>query len=329
MSFSQPLFFILLLFIPVLIYLHISYLRKRTPAMIINSATQNYSSSILAFAPTDILMILRLIAVTLVIIALAGPQLVSKSNVRSSASETDIVFALDISKSMLIEDIKPNRIEALRDVLGRFITMRVHDRMGIVLYAGESVNWCPLTRDHAMLLSRINTMTQSDLSDGTAIGSGLASAVNILKQSTIQSKVIILLTDGENNAGIIDPVLAAQMAKRFNIKIYAIGVGSTGTALMPLQGFDGKKYYQKIAVTLNENTLKKLAGITGGEYFKATDAKALQSIYASIGKLETKKDKWVATVNYSSCFIWFVEAALLILLIEALLKFTVLRTWPA
>jgi Ca-activated chloride channel family protein len=328
-SFSEPQRFVLLLAIPLLVYVYIKYLHNQTTGLFINGNTQQYNTGAGGLSPVDYLLFLRLITITLVILSLASPQLVTKTSIKSPSSETDIVFALDISKSMLIEDIKPNRLEALKDVLNRFVTMRSQDRLGIVLYAGESMNWCPLTKNYPLLLNRIDKMEDNDLPDGTAIGSGLSSAVNILKQSPIKSKIIILLTDGENNAGIIDPVLAAQFARRLNIKIYAIGIGSTGFALMPLKGLNGEKYYQKIFVTLNEPVLKKIATVTGGAYFKATDALALQKTYAAISKLETKKVKWATSINYSPCFMWFIIAAVLMMLVEALLKFTYLRTWPA
>jgi Ca-activated chloride channel family protein len=328
-TFLDPQWFFLLLAVPLLVFVHIKYLRDRTSGMVINQSAEDHVNSSFNFSPIDYLFILRILAVVMIIIALAEPKLVIKQQVKTPTSETAIVMALDISKSMLIEDIKPNRLEALKDVLNKFITMRAHDRMGIVLYAGESMNWCPLTKNHPLLLTRINNMEENDLSDGTAIGMGLSSAVNILKQTDIRSKVIILLTDGENNAGDIDPLQAALFAKRLGIKIYAIGIGTTGFAQMPLTGMDGKKHYQKIFVKLNDTALRQISGITGGAYFKATDATALNNIYSSINQLETKKTKWVTTEKYSACFNWFIAVALALLFAEALLKFTVLRTWPA
>jgi len=329
MSFSEPLWFLLLLVIPILIYAHYKFLRNLTSGMFINASKSEFTAQNFKLSPIDYLLLIRIFAVSLIIVALADPQILTKIKIKSPASETNIVFALDVSKSMLIEDIKPSRIEALKDVLNRFVTMRSQDPMGVVLYAGESTNWCPLTKNYPLLLSRINKIDDNDLSDGTAIGAGIASAVNILKQSAKNNRVIILLTDGENNAGVIDPYLAAEFAKRFNIKIYAVGIGSTGFANMPLIGIDGQKFYQKIYVRLNVEALKKIATTTGGAYYKAGDAKALQNIYASINKLETKQIKWITKISYSSCFDWFVDAALIVLLLELLLRFTFLNTWPA
>jgi Ca-activated chloride channel homolog len=329
MSFSEPLWFLLLLVIPLLIYVHYKFLRNLTSGMFINASKSEFAAQKFKLSPIDYLLLIRVFAIFLIIVALADPQILTKIKIKSPASETNIVFALDVSKSMLIEDIKPSRIEALKDVLNRFVTMRSQDPMGVVLYAGESTNWCPLTKNYPLLLSRINKIDDNDLSDGTAIGSGLAAAVNVLKQSAKNNRVIILLTDGENNAGVIDPYLAAEFARRLHIKIYAVGIGSTGFANMPLIGIDGQKFYQKIYVRLNVEALKKIATTTGGAYFKAGDAKMLQDIYASINKLETKQIKWITKISYSTCFDWFVEAALIVLLLEVLLRFTFLNTWPA
>jgi Ca-activated chloride channel family protein len=240
-----------------------------------------------------------------------------------------MIFALDISKSMLLEDIKPNRLEALKKVLARFSAMRSRDRIGIVVYGGESINWCPLTTNYPLLLRRINTIDEPDLTDGTAIGSGLASAINILKESKVKSKLIILLTDGENNAGTIDPLLAAGFARRLGIKIYTIGIGRTGFAQMPLKGLNGQPYYQEIYVKLNDSSLRKIAKVSGGSYYNATDAGALQNIYEAINKLETKKDKLVNSVSNQPCLPWLLGTALLLLFAERFLKYTFLRTWPA
>jgi Ca-activated chloride channel homolog len=328
-SFSEPQWFLLLLVIPVLVYVHYKYLRNLTSGMFINASKNEFGAEKFKLSPIDYLLLIRILAFVFIIIALADPQVLTKIKIKSPASETNIVFALDVSKSMEIEDIKPSRMGALKDVLNKFVTMRSQDPIGIVLYAGESTNWCPLTKNYPLLLSRINKIDDNDLSDGTAIGMGLASAVNVLKQSPKNNRVIILLTDGENNAGTIDPYQAAEFAKRLNIKIYAVGIGSTGFANMPLIGIDGQKFYQKVYVRLNVEALKKISATTGGAYFKASDAKMLESIYASINKMETKEIKWITKVNYSTCFDWFVDIALVILLIEVLLRFTFLNTWPA
>jgi len=328
-GFLEPQWFLLLLVIPLLYYIYFKYLRNLTPGMFINVSIHEFEENTNKFSPIDYLFIIRSVAIFFVVIALASPQIITRTQVKTPSKETNIVFALDISKSMLIEDLKPNRLLALKDVLNKFVTMRSQDPIGIVLYAGESMNWCPLTKNYPLLLTKINTMEDNDLNDGTAIGSGLASAINLLNQSSQKNKVIVLLTDGENNAGNIDPLLAAEFAKRAKIKVYSIGIGTTGLADLPLIGLDGKKYYQKIYTTLNDTILKKIAEISGGQYFRATDAKALQDIYANINKLETKDTKLVTKLSYVSCYGWFVTIALILLFLEMLLKFTLLKTWPA
>jgi Ca-activated chloride channel family protein len=326
-NFSEPQWFALFLVIPLLVFWHIKKLRKNTPQLLVNANIAEFGADN-SLSPLDYLFILRILALGFLIAALANPQVVIKKRERSQASKTDIIFALDASKSMLIEDIKPNRIGALKDVLNRFVAMRSKDRMGIVLYAGESMNWCPITNDYSLLLSRISNMEENNLEDGTAIGSGLVSAVKMLRKSTVKSKVIILLTDGENNAGLIEPLKAAQLAKQSNIKVYCVGIGKNGFAPFPLVGLDGKKQYQNIRVTLNEPMLKKIATTTSGAYFNATNAAALKNIYASINKKETKQDKWITKMSYESCLSWFISVALLILCCELLLKNTILRSFP-
>jgi Ca-activated chloride channel family protein len=327
-GFLSPQWFILLLIVPLLIYLYIKVLRKQSSSMLINGNSEELVVQKFSLSPNDYLFIIRMVAVVLIIIGIANPQIVTKTEVKKPSSETNIVFALDVSKSMLIEDIKPNRLEALKDVLNKFVTMRSQDPVGIVLYAGESFNYCPLTKNYPLLLSKINKIDDIDLNDGTAIGLGLASSVNILKQGNLKNKVIILLTDGSNNAGNFDPVLAAVIAKRYNIKIYAIGIGTNGIANIPITDINGNKTYARIYVTLEEGPLKQIAKITGGEYYRTNDANGLKNIYASINKLETKETKLITKLSYTTCFDWFIKAALILLFVEVLLKYTVLKTWP-
>ena len=328
-GFLSPQWFILLLIIPLLVYLYIKVLRKLSSSMLINGKSDELLVNKLSLSPNDYLFIIRLVAILLVIIALANPQIVTKTDVKKPASETNIVFALDVSKSMLIEDIKPNRLQALKEVLNKFVTMRSQDPVGIVLYAGESMNWCPLTKNYPLLLTKVNKIDDNDLNDGTAIGLGLSSGVNILRQGNLKNKVIILLTDGSNNAGNIDPIQAAGFAKKYGIKVYVIGIGTNGIANIPITDLNGNKSYARVYVTLEEEPLKQIAKITGGEYYRTSDAKGLENIYASINKLETKETKTVTKLSYTTCFDWFIKAALLLLFIEVLLKYTILKTWPA
>jgi Ca-activated chloride channel family protein len=328
-TFSEPWWLLLLLGIPVLVWSYVHYFRKRTPIMWTNGYVAPTKSSLLHFSPPDYLFAIRLLVLLLIILALANPQLKYRNKIRLPYSTTDIIFALDASKSMLIEDLKPNRSEALKSVLNRFVALRMEDRIGMVLYAGESINWCPLTKNSQQLLQSINTMQNNKLNDGTAIGSGLVTAIKALQNSKVKSKVIVLLTDGENNAGIIDPLLAAQFAQRLQIKIYTISIGRTGFAPMPLKDLQGNTYYQKVYCTINEPVLKKIAQITGGNYFKATNVVTLRKVYNQINQMETKQERWVYRDRYDSYRMLFVIVAILLLLSETILKMTLLRTWPS
>jgi Ca-activated chloride channel family protein len=328
-TFSEPLWLLLLLGMPLLILSYVRYLRKRTPLMWINRNSIYTKQSFPQLSPLDYLFLIRILAFVMIILALANPQCKYRDKIRSQFNTTDIVFALDASKSMLIEDLKPNRSEALKSVLNRFVAMRMEDRIGMVLYAGESVNWCPLTKNSQQLLQSINTMQSNELNDGTAIGSGMVTAIKALQNSKVKNKVIVLLTDGENNAGIIDPLLAAQFAQRLRIKIYTISIGRTGFASMPLKDLQGNTYYQKVYCTINETILKKIAQITGGTYFKATDEVTLRKVYNQINQLETQQQRWIYRDRYDSYSIILVSVALLLLLVETILKTTFFRTWPS
>ena len=328
-TFSDPLWLLLLLGLPILILVYIRYIRKHTPLMFINGVSVNSKSVFSSFSPLDYLFLIRIMAIVIIILAMANPELKYRQKIRSSFSTSDIVFALDASKSMLIEDLKPNRSEALKAVLNRFVALRMEDRIGLVLYAGESINWCPLTKNSKQLLQSINSMQHNKLNDGTAIGSGMVTAIKALQNSKVKNKVIVLLTDGENNAGIIDPLLAAQFAQRLHIKIYTISIGRTGFAPMPLKDLNGNTYYQKVYCTINETVLKKIAQITGGTYFKVTDVVTLRTVYNQIHRMEQQQQRWEYRNRYESYRLILVSIALLLLLLETILKMTVLRTWPS
>lgn len=328
-TFSEPWWLLLLLGLPVLIWSYLHYFRKRTSIFWINGYSANAKSSLLRFSPLDYLFVIRILVVLMIILALANPQVKYRSKIPLKFNTTDIIFALDASKSMLIEDLKPNRSEALKSVLNRFVAMRMEDRIGMVLYAGESINWCPLTKNSQQLLQSINTMQNNKLNDGTAIGSGMVTAIKALQNSKVKNKVIVLLTDGENNAGIIDPLLAAQFAQRLHIKIYTISIGRTGFAPMPLKDLQGNTYYQKVYCTINETVLRKIAQITGGNYFNATNVVTLRKVYDQINKMETQQERYIYRDLYDSYRTLLVIFAILLLLSETILKMTVLRTWPS
>lgn len=270
--------------------------------------------------------ILRLIALALVIIALARPQSTSKGqNVYSEG--IDIVLALDISGSMLAEDFQPNRIEAAKNVAQDFITGRVNDRIGLVIFSGESFTQCPLTVDYEVLKTLIKPLKSGMIEDGTAIGLGLANAVNRLRESKAKSKVIILLTDGVNNRGEIDPITAAEIAKSYGIRVYTVGVGTIGDAPYPVQTPFGIRY-QMVPVEIDEKVLKQVADLTDGKYFRATDNKKLRSIYQEIDQLEKTRIEVRSYRRYTELFYSFIFVALFLLIGDVGLSNTWLRKIP-
>lgn len=234
-----------------------------------------------------IVFTLEIIALSLFIVALARPQSSSK-NQKINIEGIDIVLAMDISSSMLAADLKPDRLEASKAVASDFVNGRPGDRMGLVVFSGETFTQVPLTTDHGMMLNMLKDMKCGMLEDGTAIGDGLASAINRLKDSEAISKVVILLTDGDNNAGSIDPATAAEMAKLYGIRVYTIGAGTRGTAPYPVQTFSGIKY-QQVPVNINDELLQQIADETGGKYFRAETKEKLQQIYDEIDKMERSK----------------------------------------
>ena len=266
---------------------------------------------------------LRMAAIAVLIIILARPQ--STNSWQNTSTEgIDIVMAMDISSSMLAQDFKPNRLEASKDVAASFINGRPNDNIGLVVFAAESFTQCPLTTDHTVLLNLFKDIQPGIIQDGTAIGLGLANAVSRIKDSQAKSKVIILLTDGVNNAGEIAPVTAAEIAKTFGIRVYAIGVGTQGTAPYPFQTAFGVQY-QDIPVEIDEPTLKQIASTTGGQYFRATDNSSLKEIYSEIDKMEKTK---ISVQQYSKKQEEYKNWALLLfalLLVEILLRNTLLR----
>ena len=270
--------------------------------------------------------ILRTLAIAILIVILARPQ--STNSWQNSSTEgIDIVLAMDISTSMLAQDLKPNRLEASKDVASSFINGRPNDNIGLVVFAAESFTQCPLTTDHTVLLNLFKDIQPGIIQDGTAIGLGLANAVSRIKDSQAKSKVIILLTDGVNNTGEIAPVTAAEIAKTFGIRVYTIGVGTQGEAPNPFQTAFGIQY-QNVPVEIDEQTLKQMAATTGGQYFRATDNASLKEIYSEIDKMEKTK---ISVQEYSKKQEEYKNWAILLfvlLLIEILLRNTLLRNIP-
>ncbi|MBS4056836.1 MAG: VWA domain-containing protein [Bacteroidetes bacterium] len=268
--------------------------------------------------------VLRMIALALLIIAFARPQTSSKGT-NVTIEGIDIVMALDVSGSMLARDLTPDRLEASKNVAREFIGGRPGDRMGLVVFSGESFTQVPLTTDHAILLNMFKDIKSGMIQDGTAIGDGLATAVNRLKESKAISKVIILLTDGINNAGSVDPSTAAEIAKVFGIRVYTIGVGSYGTAPYPVQTPFGVQL-RDMKVEIDEALLKQIADLTGGNYYRATSNKKLEAIYKEIDQLEKSKIDVTEFKRKHEEYVGLVMLALGLLLLEFLLKVTVFRT---
>jgi len=272
-----------------------------------------------------VLPYLRLAALVLLIVAMARPQRTLKEE-KINAEGIDIVMTMDLSSSMLAQDFKPDRLEVAKRMAKEFVTQRQYDRIGMVVFAGEAFTQCPLTTDHEVLQNFISQLQCGLLEDGTAIGMGLAAAVNRLKDSPAKTKVVILVTDGVNNVGYFKPITAGEIAKEFGIKVYAIGVGSVGEALTPVsRRSDGRFIFGLAPVEIDEDLLRQISKMTGGKYFRATSANDLQQIYRQIDRLEKTKIEVTAIKRYSEEFRWFALAALVILALEFLLRYSVLR----
>lgn len=325
MTFHSPAYlFLLLLLIPVIGW-YIWRLRDAQATLRISDTSE------LARQPKSLRVwlihvpfVLRVLTVTLLSIALARPQLSNRWQSQSTEG-IDIMMALDVSGTMLAEDLKPNRLEAAKEVATDFVINRPNDNIGLVVFAGESFTQCPLTTDHAVLVNLFQSVKFGLIEDGTAIGLGLANCVNRMKDSPTKSKVIILLTDGSNNRGDITPQTAAEIAKTFGIRVYAVGVGSHGQARVPVQTPYGTQYMMMDS-EFDEVTLRNIAQTTGGEYFRATDNKSLRRIYEQIDQLEKSKIRVREYSKRYENFMPFLYAALICLLLDILIRHFVLRT---
>ena len=327
LTFAHPKLLYLLLIMPLLIAWYIFRQRDAKPSMQL-STLKGFSK-----APVSIRVYLRhlpfalrVAALALVVVVLARPQSFNVTqNIETEG--IDIVIALDISTSMLARDFKPDRIEAAKSIGVQFVAGRKTDRVGLVIFAGESFTMCPLTSDHATVINMFNDVELGLLEDGTAIGNGLATAVARLKDSDAKSKVVILLTDGVNNKGEVSPLMAADIAKTFGIRVYSVGVGSMGTAPYPVQTPFGTRY-QDVKVEIDEEVLNQIAAKTGGKYFRATDNEALEKVYNEIDQLEKTKIEVVETTRKKEEFAAFALWALLLLGVDFVLRATLLRSIP-
>ncbi|HKM95005.1 MAG TPA: VWA domain-containing protein [Prolixibacteraceae bacterium] len=273
-----------------------------------------------------LLFVIRLGVLALLVVVIARPQS-SESWENVSTEGIDIIMCLDVSTSMLARDLKPDRLEAAKDVATQFISGRPYDRIGLVIFGGESFTQCPLTTDHATVINLLRETTTNLIEDGTAIGNGLATSVSRLKESDALSRVVILLTDGENNRGEIPPLTAAEIASTFGIRVYTIGVGTVGTAPYPIQTPYGTRI-QDIPVKIDEETMQSIADVTGGKYFRATNNEKLKNIYNEIDALEKSKIEVKEFSKREEEFQPFALAALILLLLGVLLKVSVFRNIP-
>jgi Ca-activated chloride channel family protein len=326
MQYNNPSYFwLLLLLIPIAVWLILRVKHNDASLQI---------SSVAPFAKTPkpkkiwlYYFPFTLAAVVFLVITLARPQR-SDSFSSETTEGINIMLALDLSGSMLATDLRPNRLEAAKNVVTEFILSRPNDNMGLVVFAGESFTQCPLTTNHAALVNLVKSVEFGMIEDGTAIGLGLANAVNRLKDSPAKSKVIILLTDGTNNRGDIAPLTAAEIAQTYGIRVYTIGVGTRGIAKMPVKDQFGNTHYVDMEVDIDELTLQKIASMTGGQYFRATDTNSLKSIYQEIDKMEKTKLNVEKYSRKTEKYLPFLLIAFGLLFLEVLIRITILRRLP-
>ncbi len=327
--FEDPYLLLFLLLIPLLIFLKLRRRKKRDDHIHFSNLEllREAGGSLRSFL-SEHLYVLKILGIVLIITALARPQ-IGTSYKETKTKGIDIVLTLDTSTSMLAEDFKPkNRIKVAKNLASKFIEGRVNDRIGLVVFASKSYRKCPLTIDYGILQKLLGTVETGQIEDGTAIGMALANAVNILKNTKAKSKVVILLTDGRNNAGKIDPLTASETASAVGVKVYTIGVGKRGTAPYPVNHPVFGKTYQKIRVDIDEKTLKKIAKNTDGKYYRATDKQSLKRIFNKIDKLEKTEIKSKVYTNYTEIFPRFAIPGLVFFVLYILLNTFVLRRIP-
>jgi Ca-activated chloride channel family protein len=326
-TFAYPFFLLLLLLIPIMIFWYYWRSKKKVPTFSFSNTNYfNGKNKSIKERLSDIPMFLRLLGLIVLIIALARPQSFSTGeNVFTEG--IDIALVLDISGSMLAEDFKPNRLEAAKIITETFISSRESDQIGLVIFSRDAFTQCPLTIDYSVLKNLLLEVKSGLIEDGTAIGNAIANGVNRLKDTKSKSKVMILLTDGVNNAGEVDPLTAAEIAKKFNIRIYTVGVGTMGQAPYPFQTPFGVRY-QMVPVEIDENVLTKIATATGGKYFRATNNKRLEAIYAEIDKLEKTKIEVISYRSKKEHFFPWLSLGLLIFFLELMISNTVFRKIP-
>ena len=327
-TFLNPEFLWLFLVLPLAIG-WLFYKRNQLSATVKMSSLEPFKQNRTFLAKAKpFLYVLRILALSSIIIALARPRSVDVTSKSKTTKGIDIVMAIDVSSSMLANDLKPNRLEALKKVASTFVQDRVNDRIGLVVYAGESYTRTPVTSDKTIILQSLKTIEYDDsiIADGTGIGVGLATAINRIKDSKAKSRIIILLTDGVNNSGTIDPRTASEIAKEYGIKVYTIGIGTNGQAMFPVaKDANGKLVFRMMPVEIDEKLMKEIAKATDAKYFRATSNKKLQAIYDEINKLETTEIDEKKFYNYDEKYKPFVLIAFVLLGVEVLLRNSVFR----
>ena len=327
-TFLNPEFLWLFLVLPLAIG-WLFYKRNQLSATVKMSSLEPFKQNRTFLAKAKpFLYVLRILALSSIIIALARPRSVDVTSKSKTTKGIDIVMAIDVSSSMLANDLKPNRLEALKKVASTFVQDRINDRIGLVVYAGESYTRTPVTSDKTIILQSLKTIEYDDsiIADGTGIGVGLATAINRIKDSKAKSRIIILLTDGVNNSGTIDPRTASEIAKEYGIKVYTIGIGTNGQAMFPVaKDANGKLVFRMMPVEIDESLMKEIAKATDAKYFRATSNKKLQAIYDEINKLETTEIDEKKFYNYDEKYKPFVLIAFVLLGVEVLLRNSVFR----
>lgn len=326
MQFQNPEILYLLAVIPIVIAYYIFVGRRRASLRVTTLGTERMPRT-LRYWLRDMPIVLRLAALAVLIVALARP-VEAHSSTESSTEGIDIVLAMDISGSMLARDFEPDRITASKHLASEFASMRVGDRISVVAFAGEAFTQCPLTSDKASVGTMLSRLRSGVVDDGTAIGNGLATAINRLRESGSKSKVVVLLTDGVNNRGQISPIMAAEIARDMGIKVYTIGVGTKGQAPMPAVDMFGNQTYVMADVEIDEQLLRSIAKTTGGEYFRAVDNEALKQIYARIDEMEKSEVQITHYTSYEELYFGWLLLGLLLLGVEFILERIVLNRIP-
>jgi Ca-activated chloride channel homolog len=325
-EFAQPYQFILLALVPLLLWWYLTNQRNRQASVMVSTTAHFSSLTSWKTSLRHLPFILRMLALVCLVVALARPQKRNDDQMVSGEG-VDIILCMDVSGSMLAQDLTPNRLDAAKTVAANFVDSRPTDRIGLVIFSGESFTLTPVTTDKNVLKTQIFNIRSGLLEDGTAIGSGLATSVDRLRSSSSKSKVVILLTDGENNGGLIDPNTAKEIAKSIGVRVYTIGVGTDGYAPVPVQTMGGI-VMQREKVNIDEKLLKQIADETGGKYFRAKDNEGLSNIYLEIDKLEKSKIEVTALKRYTEKFFPFALAAAILVFLEVFLRLTVFRKFP-